>query len=39
LPEKDLHPILENGRPRAEEVLEAAGAEPLYRLMRRRADR
>jgi hypothetical protein len=39
LPEKDLHPILDKGRPRAEEVLEAAGAELLYRLMRRRADR
>jgi hypothetical protein len=39
LPEKDLHPILERGRPRAEEVLEAAGAELLYRLMRRRADK
>lgn len=41
LPDKpeDLHPILEKGRPRAEEVLEAAGAELLYRLMRRRADK
>jgi len=39
LPEKDLHPILEEDRPRAEKVLEAAGAELLYRLMRRRADK
>jgi len=41
LPEErdDLHPILEKGRPRAEEVLQAAAAELLYRLMRRRADK
>ncbi len=35
----DLHPILEKGRPRADEVLQAAAAELLYRLMRRRADK
>jgi hypothetical protein len=41
LPEErdDLHPILEKRRPRADEVLEAAAAELLYRLMRRRADK
>jgi hypothetical protein len=38
-PEGRLHPILGVARPRADDVLRAAGAELLYRLMRRGANK